>query len=58
MKHEQRFKCQKAEKTPWGSLSMELSKLAGDEIKREILLVFAVKAVFHNADDLPISFAS
>lgn len=43
----------------WGSLSMELSKLAGDEIKREILLVFAVRAVFHNADgDLPISFAS
>lgn len=42
----------------WGSLSIELSKLAG-EIKREILLVFAAKAIFHNADeDLPIYFAS
>lgn len=43
----------------WGSLSVELLKLAGDEIKRKVFLVFAVKAVFHNADgDLPIYFAS
>lgn len=41
----------------WGSLSIELSELAGGEIKREIF--FAVKTVFHDADEyLPISFVN